>query len=92
MIAALRAVHPQRRLTLADGRMRVNLIGTGEGPSTFNLQHHDDDGFRGYGRGSRGGQNGLGRLSQQIGIRQRGRQIGRSYTVDALGDDRIDRR
>ena len=37
MIAALRATHPQRRFALADGRTTVNLVGTGGGPSTFNI-------------------------------------------------------
>jgi anthranilate phosphoribosyltransferase len=37
MIAALRAIHPQHHLALADGRTTVNLVGTGGGPSTFNI-------------------------------------------------------
>jgi anthranilate phosphoribosyltransferase len=37
MIRALRTACPQRRLTLADGRTTVNLVGTGGGPATFNI-------------------------------------------------------
>ena len=37
MISALRERHPQRRIASADGRPTVNIVGTGGGPSTFNI-------------------------------------------------------
>ncbi len=37
IVAAIREVHPQRTIRPADGRMTVNLVGTGGGPSTFNI-------------------------------------------------------
>jgi anthranilate phosphoribosyltransferase len=37
MVAALRGLHPQHSPKPADGRPTVNLVGTGGGPSTFNV-------------------------------------------------------
>lgn len=37
MVSAVRELHPQREVKTADGRTTVNLVGTGGGPSTFNI-------------------------------------------------------
>ncbi|MEX0679051.1 MAG: hypothetical protein WD063_18400 [Pirellulales bacterium] len=37
MVSALRERHPQLEVKLADGRPTVNIVGTGGGPSTFNI-------------------------------------------------------
>lgn len=36
-VGAVRALHPPRDLRCVDGRTSVNLVGTGGGPSTFNI-------------------------------------------------------
>jgi anthranilate phosphoribosyltransferase len=37
MVSALRNLHPQREIRLTDGRRTLNIVGTGGGPSTFNI-------------------------------------------------------
>ena len=37
MVSALRGLYPQREFKRADGRTTVNIVGTGGGPSTFNI-------------------------------------------------------
>jgi anthranilate phosphoribosyltransferase len=37
MVSVLRRLHPQYEINSADGRTTVNMVGTGGGPSTFNI-------------------------------------------------------
>lgn len=37
VVSVLRDLHPQRKVHVTDGRTTVNLVGTGGGPSTFNI-------------------------------------------------------